>query len=743
VFSRRANDHKIAAPDTFMLRRFTFLAFLLLLPAAATAQQLKTAADCLTCHGEKGMVSAKGRSIFVDPAPFKSSVHSPLGCQMCHAEIKEFPHPRRIQTPQCSSCHTAAAEDVPKSFHGQMFGPEACAQCHGPTHAIARLPADSAKLCASCHADAVKEFQSSIHAQARKAGDNDSPLCANCHGPAHQLLARSDPASKIAKKNLPDTCGACHANPEFVAKHRINFARPIETYRLSVHGRAVVSGNEAAPSCSDCHASHAIFKGSDARSKINHARVPATCGACHSYIRDVYLASVHGQAALRGIRNSPVCTDCHGEHRILSPKEHDSLVHPGRVSEVTCGHCHGDERLTARFNLPADKVPTFRDSFHGLSSRAGRQTVANCASCHGVHNILPSSDPRSMIHPANLSNTCGQCHPGAGSRFVLGPVHVKPGTESEHPVVGFIRVSYWIIIPLTIGFMLLHNGLDFLAKLIRGVRRAETSEQVPRMNIHFRVAHWLVQISFITLVYTGFALKFPEAWWAAPVIAWEEELELRGLLHRIAAVMMLASLGYHIVHLAVRKRDRIMLREMIPTRKDAQDLVAMIRYNLGRSNQRPTFGMFSYAEKLEYLAFMWGTVIMSVTGFLLWFENFTLRNFPLWVADASTALHWYEAILATLAILIWHFYGVIFDPEVYPMDKAWLTGKVPADHLRHTRPAYLAQILEAIRAKEEPPPAPAAAQQSSAAPAVSPDAAANPPAEKPASESTEPGPSKS
>jgi hypothetical protein len=122
--------------------------------------------------------------------------------------------------------------------------------------------------------------------------------------------------------------------------------------------------------------------------------------------------------------------------------------------------------------------------------------------------------------------------------------------------------------------------------------------------------------------------------------------------------------------------------------------------------------MFSYAEKIEYLAFLWGTVIMSVTGFLLWFESFTLRNFPSWVADASTALHWYEAILATLAILIWHFYGVIFDPEVYPMDKAWLTGRASAEHLRHTRPMYFAQILEGMRAKEEAsasPPAPSPA----------------------------------
>jgi hypothetical protein len=79
---------------------------------------------------------------------------------------------------------------------------------------------------------------------------------------------------------------------------------------------------------------------------------------------------------------------------------------------------------------------------------------------------------------------------------------------------------------------------------------------------------------------------------------------------------------------------------------------------------------------------------MALSGFLLWFNNFTLRYFPKWVSDAATAVHYYEAILATFAILIWHSYMVVFDPLVYPMDTAWLDGKVPADHYRHSRPEY-------------------------------------------------------
>jgi formate dehydrogenase gamma subunit len=293
------------------------------------------------------------------------------------------------------------------------------------------------------------------------------------------------------------------------------------------------------------------------------------------------------------------------------------------------------------------------------------------------------------VHPANLAKTCGSCHPGAGARFAIGPVHVRPATASEHVTVRLIRWAYQLLIPLTVGFMLLHNGLDFLAKLVRGgVRHAGPSGEVPRMNLKFRAAHGLVVLSFPVLVVTGFALKYPEATWAAPLLILEGKFAFRGWLHRAAGVALLVALVYHGIHLATSRRDRAMLRAMLPGVQDLRDLIALTRYNLGLVAQRPTFGKFSYAEKLEYWAFVWGSLVMAISGFLLWFNDFTLRHFPTWVADAATAIHWYEAILATLSIVIWHFYMVIFDPDVYPMERAWITGRVSAEHLRRTRPDY-------------------------------------------------------
>jgi cytochrome b subunit of formate dehydrogenase len=196
------------------------------------------------------------------------------------------------------------------------------------------------------------------------------------------------------------------------------------------------------------------------------------------------------------------------------------------------------------------------------------------------------------------------------------------------------------------------------------------------------------------LVITGFALKFPDSWWAAPILRWEGQFAFRGTVHRIAGVALISALLYHLLHFSVSRRDRIILRYLRPAIQDLRDLIGMVRYNLGLGSERPQFGKFSYAEKIEYWAFAWGALVMASTGFLLWFNNFTLRNFPKWVSDAATAIHYYEAILAAISILVWHFYLVIFDPDVYPMDRAWLSGKTSADHFLHNRPAYYLALRE-------------------------------------------------
>jgi formate dehydrogenase gamma subunit len=659
----------------------------------------------MTCHSQPDLKSSRGTSVFVEEARHKASMHSVLSCTDCHTNIREIPHAPVAVKVDCSTCHTEESAALPASVHS-LLGADGCMACHGSAHDI--QPASAPKLCSQCHSDEVKDFFSSSHGQAASRSDPQAPSCFSCHGPVHKIVAAQDPASPVAKKNLPSTCATCHSDPSFLAKHQIPFAHPVEMYNSSVHGRAVVAGNDKAAACSDCHGSHAIFAARDPRSKVNHWNVPSTCGSCHSEIAKAYSESVHGQAVSRGATDAPVCTDCHGEHVILGPKEPNSLVSPARVSLATCGRCHGDTRIEARYSLPSDRVPSFADSFHGLASRAGSQSVANCASCHGVHNIFPSSDPRSTVNPANLAHTCGACHAGAGSRFAIGPVHVTPESRSEHPVVRIIRHIYWILIPLAIGFMFLHHLLDFLPKARRKKRVITPEEARYRLNRHFRVAHWLTLISFPVLVFTGFALKFPDSFWAEPMLRWERHYALRGTIHRVAALVLILSLLYHLVNLVVDRSDRRLILRMAPRFQDIRDVIGVFRFNLGYSEVRPVLGEFNYVQKTEYLAFLWGSIVMAVTGFLMWFNSFTLRHFPKWSLDAATALHYYEAILATSAILIWHMYVVVFDPDIYPLDKVVVEAPPPAAGSPDSRssPAPTPIAVPATAAAKPAKPAP-------------------------------------
>jgi cytochrome b subunit of formate dehydrogenase len=573
----------------------------------------------------------------------------------------------------CLDCHETDPETVAASVHGFLD----CVDCHSGADSETH-PEESPKLaCSSCHAEVFDELEVSIHGEVESLDPLGSleARCTTCHGEIHSLLPAADEESPIHNGRLVQTCGACHGNPEMAEQFEFHLIKPIEAYEASVHARSVENG-EAGPTCTSCHGSHQILPAADERSTVHHRRVTATCSQCHEEVAGVYSKSIHGVAAAQGMREAPVCTDCHGEHRILSPREHNAPVHTANVAKMTCGRCHGDLRLGEKYGLPMENVVAYEDSYHGLASRAGSTTVANCASCHGIHDIQPSSDPNSHIHKDNLPQTCGNCHPGAGERFAIGEVHFLP-TDEQHVGAYYVRLGYLWLIALTIGGMLLHNLLDFYRKAKLGVPRVdvEDTESPERMSLGFRIAHASLAGSFIILAVTGFALKYPEAWWAAPLLSWESKFALRAWIHRIAAIVMLGATLFHLVHVFVDRRARACIARMMPTRNDFVEVKERVQYLLGKRPTPPTSEWVDYAEKLEYLAVVWGTMIMAATGFALWFETLFLKWLPLWVMDISTVVHFYEAVLATLAIVVWHFYSVVFDPVVYPMDKAWLTGK--------------------------------------------------------------------
>ncbi len=242
------------------------------------------------------------------------------------------------------------------------------------------------------------------------------------------------------------------------------------------------------------------------------------------------------------------------------------------------------------------------------------------------------------------------------------------------------------MIPGTIGFMFLHQAGDFLRKLttmrfqgkhvtVRMLReRGEDAKLHFRMHRFERIQHGLLAISFMVLVHSGFALHYPDEWWSRPFLRWESTYPLRGLIHRSAAVVLCVTSLMHVWSLIANRKLREHWMEMMPKLSDLREMYEGTMYRLGLRSQQPYQSPHSYIEKAEYWALVWGTAIMAASGALLWANNWTLAFLPKVAIDFARTIHYYEAVLATLAILVWHFYTVIFDPDVYPMDPSWLTG---------------------------------------------------------------------
>jgi len=244
---------------------------------------------------------------------------------------------------------------------------------------------------------------------------------------------------------------------------------------------------------------------------------------------------------------------------------------------------------------------------------------------------------------------------------------------------------------------LLHQGGDWFRKLIRlrfqkpraihlvhaaghagygaGYGADHGADREIRMLPFERIQHAVLAISFLTLVWTGFALKYPDQWWARPLLLLEGAHSMRSLIHRVAAAVFIGVSVTHLVSLIVSRSLRDHWKEMLPNANDPREALSGFAYNLGLGDHPPVRSPHSYVEKAEYWAVVWGAIVMISSGALLWADNLSMKLLPKAWLDISTSIHFYEALLATLAIVVWHFYSIIFDPDVYPLNTAFLTGK--------------------------------------------------------------------
>lgn len=693
-------------------------------PAPGAAKAAPSSASCLECHSDRTLSLTRNGakvSLFVDEKAYTQSVHKSLECVDCHEKFDPdaVPHRSPMVAVDCSSCH----DDTGKkhAFHPRLAATEvpagkdtSCSACHG-THTIAAVKsaafpfADGAQLqaCGKCHVAERDHFIASAHGRALSTKEQNAPDCLTCH--REPVVPAAGAKSALAQK-LAQTkqCESCHVGKPNVADQALRGTKFVASFDHSVHGAALQRGEAAAANCVDCHGAHDMNRGMAANARLNKLHVAETCAQCHPNPAHDYAESVHAAALRKGNVDSATCTDCHGEHDIRARKDPTSPVHAANVAQQVCANCHASLKLTKKYGIASNTFQTFEDSYHGLAVRGGAVEVVNCASCHSSHAIKSQADPTSTINKNNLAKTCGQCHPGANTRFAVGKVHVSPeagtGRDGNDPILYIIATLYVVMIVVVVGGMFAHNLLDFVKKIRRklAIQKGLIEEEhvahrlYLRMTAHERVQHGVLVLSFVLLVVTGFMLRYPEAWWVVAIRnVSNRAFEWRSWTHRIAGVVMLVAGAWHVGYLLFTKPGRSLLRDLLPKWRDLTDPWAVLKYNIGLSDRKPAFGRFSYIEKAEYWALVWGTLLMGATGAILWFENASMGLFTKLGFDIARTVHFYEAILATLAIIVWHFYFVIFNPDIYPMNLAWLTGRMSEKEMAEEHPAELARLKAA------------------------------------------------
>jgi predicted CXXCH cytochrome family protein len=425
--------------------------------------------------------------------------------------------------PACESCHVSLQEHNPGHLYSDNPNVPTCTDCHSSGHDIAPasvFEADPVATCESCHQDYADPEVAAVHEQvvANLGAGQD---CQTCHTDAwapnpnqscetcHALLDESltlesgdELPLRVETQTLRDSvhgnylsenhaispleCLDCHQDdgryefphqkpdPMSLREFAVQKSVLCETCHTDIHletangihGMALEAGNLDAATCVDCHGAHDTPIADEPRSRISQ-----TCAQCHSEINEVYEMSVHGEALLEESNpDVPVCTDCHGVHDIADPTTALFRVR----SPQLCATCHADEGLMAEYDISTDVFETYVADFHGTTvtlfekqSPDHETNKAVCYDCHGVHDILPATAENSPIMKNNLLETCRSCHPDANANFPdTWTSHFKPSLENN-PLIYLIDLFYLVVIPATIGGILVFITVDIYGRFRR------------------------------------------------------------------------------------------------------------------------------------------------------------------------------------------------------------------------------------------------------------------------------------
>jgi cytochrome b subunit of formate dehydrogenase len=575
--------------------------------------------------------------------------------------------------------------------------------------------AASAKLdnatCLSCHdghkgtievegADDNKRALFNVVPEKFSKGVHANMQCVSCHTEITDAKAQHEKAPNAKK---PD-CIQCHEALWDKAKQN-NLTRQearlgvvvqnINAYKQSFHARPNKDEPEKAnATCNDCHNVHTfdIAPEGTVRREEHRLEIPNLCGkSCHTDELEDYSESIHGKQVLEKENvKAAVCSDCHTTHSIGNT----SATQTKLTITTNCGNCH------------ADRLESYRKTYHGQINALGFANTGKCFDCHGSHTIQPEDNPESSVYKDNVLKTCQQCHnPKKGVRlatagFATFAPHGTANNFSKYPAIWLAAKFMTCLLVGTFIFFWAHTLLwfyrEYKDRKDRKLRPHVRMEALPpqyqgkhyqRFAIGWRILHLCFVLATMTLATTGLPLFFPSTPWAVAVINFFGGPQTAGIVHRTAASVFLGVFIIHLVVVVYRiGRDWKNFKffgphSMIPNWQDMKDIVGMFKWFLGLG-EKPLFERWTYWEKFDYWAPFWGVTIIGASGLMMWFPHVTATFLPGWVFNVAIIFHSEEAVLAILFLFTVHFFNNHFRPEKFPIDTVMFTGAFTVEEFR-------------------------------------------------------------
>lgn len=219
-------------------------------------------------------------------------------------------------------------------------------------------------------------------------------------------------------------------------------------------------------------------------------------------------------------------------------------------------------------------------------------------------------------------------------------------------------------------------------------QQAQTTEQYKRFESSQRMEHIILLVTFTGLAITGLPQKYAAQEWAKTMIQLLGGIESVRIIHRFLATLLLAEAIYHGGVISYKLYVLGRRATMIPGPRDLFDVLNWIGFNLGFRKEHPHLPRYNFGEKAEYLAVVWGTILMAITGFMMWNPIATTTVISGTVVPAARAAHGAEALLAVLAIIVWHMYNV----HLKRFNRSMFTGKLSKAAMEEEHAEELDQI---------------------------------------------------